>query len=179
MQSSSTAQQRAQYRESKPLHGVPGNVYILRNSGLKEGLLQIGLSRRSGWAKALELNRDKTNTIPGNYECIFEMRAQDGGGAIEAIFQALQNVRCGRREQDFFEVDVRRAEIIIDQCIRDADLKFQNRFRQESALREYLEKENAANAEHAGDTQFVSASTPVVREGIFKKAFSWMSGVMN
>ena len=103
MQSSSTAQQRKQYRETKPLHGIPGNIYVLRNSGLKEGLLQIGLSRRSGWAKALELNRDKTNTIPGSYECVFELRAQDGGGAIEAVFQTLQNVRCGRRDQDFFE----------------------------------------------------------------------------
>lgn len=176
MQSSSTAQQRAQYRENKPLHGIPGNIYVLRNSGLKAGLVQIGLSRRSGWAKALELNRDKSNTIPGNYECVLDMRAQDGGGAIEAIFQALQNVRCGRRDQDFFEVDVRRAEAIIDQCIRDADLKFQNRFRQESALREYLEKENA---EQAASAPFATPSTPIVREGIFKKAFSWMSDVIN
>lgn len=176
MQSSSTAQQRAQYRETKPLHGIPGNIYVLRNSGLKEGLVQIGLSRRSGWAKALEQNRDKTNTIPGNYECVFDMRAQDGGGAIEAVFQALQSLRCGRRDQDFFEVDLHRAEIIIAHCIRDADLRFQNRYRQEAALREYREKENA---ERVPDMQSALSAAPVVREGIFKKAFSWMSDVIN
>lgn len=172
MQSTSTAQQRAQYRQSKPLHGIPGNIYVLRNSGLKDGLVQIGLSRRSGWAKALELNRDKTNTIPGNYECVFEMRAQDGGGAIDAVFDALQNQRCGRRDQDFFEVDLHRAEMIIAQCVRDADLRFQNRYRQEAALREYLEREKA---EQVVETP----ANVVVREGIFKKAISWMSDVMN
>ena len=172
MMSTSTAQQRGKYSEQNRLHGVPGNVYVLRNSGLKEGLVQIGLSRRSGWAKALELNRDKANIIPGSFECVFELRAQDGGGAIEAIMQALQNARCGRREQDFFEIDLHRAEAIITQCVRDADLKFQNRYRQESALREYLEKEHTQNAS-------VEPTEPVVQNGIFKKAFSWVSKAIN
>lgn len=176
MQSTSTAQQRAQSRESKRLHGIPGNIYILRNSGLKEGLLQIGISRRSGWAKALELNRDKTNTIPGNYECVFEMRAQDGGGALDAIFQQLHSLRYGRRDQDFFDIDLHRAEQIVAHCIRDADLKFQNRYRQEAALREYREREDAANAVAPSD---IDSTTEIVREGIFKKAFSWMSNVIN
>ncbi|MBR7747673.1 hypothetical protein [Undibacterium baiyunense] len=169
---SSTAQQHGRYSEPKRLHGVPGNVYILRNSGLKEGLLQIGLSRRSGWAKALELNRDKANIIPGSFECVFEIRAQDGGGALEAIMLALQNKRCGRREQDFFEIELHRAEAIITQCVREADLKFQNRYRHESALREYLEKEQAQNAPE-------ETIEPIVQEGIFKKAFSWMSKAIN
>lgn len=169
---SSSAQQHGRYSEPKRLHGVPGNVYILRNSGLKEGLLQIGLSRRSGWAKALELNRDKANIIPGSFECVFEVRAQDGGGALEAIMLALQSKRCGRREQDFFEIDLHRAEAIITQCVREADLKFQNRYRHESALREYLEKEQAQNtAEETTET--------IVQQGIFKKAFSWMSKAIN
>jgi hypothetical protein len=169
---SSTAQQHGRYSEPKRLHGVPGNVYILRNSGLKEGVVQIGLSRRSGWAKALELNRDKANIIPGSFECVFELRAQDGGGAMEAIMQTLQNNRCGRREQDFFEIDLHRAEAIITQCVRDADLKFQNRYRQESALREYLEREQAQSAP-------VEPAEPVIQDGIFKKAFSWVSKAIN
>jgi hypothetical protein len=169
---SSTAQQHGRYSEPKRLHGVPGNVYILRNSGLKEGVVQIGLSRRSGWAKALELNRDKANIIPGSFECVFELRAQDGGGAIEAILQALQNKRCGRREQDFFEIDLHRAEAIITQCVRDADLTFQNRYRQESALREYLEREQAQSSP-------VEPAEPIVQDGIFKKAFSWVSKAIN
>jgi hypothetical protein len=172
MISSSTAQQRAKHSEQSRLRGVPGNVYILRNSGLKEGLLQIGLSRRSGWAKALELNRDKANIIPGSFECVFELRAQDGGGAIEAIMQALQKARCGRREQDFFEIDLHRAEAIITECVRDADQKFQNRYRQESALREYLAREQA-------QSEPVEPVEPVIQDGIFKKAFSWVSKAIN
>nr|WP_315467600.1 GIY-YIG nuclease family protein [uncultured Undibacterium sp.] len=168
---SSSAQSRGKYKEPKPLHGVPGHIYILRNSGLKEGVLQIGLSRRSGWAKALELNRDKTNTIPGSFECIFEMRAQDGGGALEMILKALHNVRCGRKDQDFFEIELHRAEAIIRISVSDADLKFQNRFRQDVAMREYLEKESAAAV--------VPVKTEPVREGIFKKAMSWVSEAMN
>ena len=168
MQSSSISSQSGRYSEPKRLHGVPGNVYLLRNTGLKEGLLQIGLSRRSGWAKALELNRDKTNTIPGSFECVFELRAQDGGGALDAIFQAMHSLRRGRREQDFFEIDALHAEAIITQCVREADLKFQTRYRHESALREYLEKEKVEAAPEV-------ESAPVVREGIFKKALSWMS----
>lgn len=168
---SSSAQARGKYSEPKPLHGVPGNIYILRNTGLKEGVLQIGLSRRSGWAKALELNRDKRNTIPGSFECVFEMRAQDGGGALEMILKALHNVRCGRKDQDFFEIELHRAEAIISTSVRDADLKFQNRFRQDVAMREYLEKENAAAV--------VPVKTEPVREGIFKKAMSWVSEAMN
>ena len=139
---------------------------------MKEGLVQIGLSRRSGWAKALELNRDKANSIPGSFECVFEVRAQDGGGAIEGIMQALQKARCGRREQDFFEIDLHRAEAIITQCVRDADLKFQNRYRQESALREYLDRERAQSAP-------ADSVEPVVQDGIFKKAFSWVSKAIN
>jgi hypothetical protein len=172
MISSSAAQQRAKQNEQSLLRGVPGNIYVLRNSGLKEGLVQIGLSRRSGWAKALELNRDKTNIIPGSFECVFELRAQDGGGAIEAIMQVLQNTRCGRREQDFFEIDLHRAEAIITQCVRDADLKFQNRYRQELALREYLEREQAQST-------LVEPAEPVIQDGIFKKAFSWVSKAIN
>ncbi len=165
---SSSAQSRGKYKEVKPLHGVPANIYILRNSGLKEGVLQIGLSRRSGWAKALELNRDKTNTIPGSFECVFELRAQDGGGAIEKILKALHHMRCGRRDQDFFQIELHQAEAIVRIAVRDADSQFQNRFRQDVAMREYMEKEAP-----------VLPKAEPVREGIFKKAISWVSEAMN
>jgi hypothetical protein len=172
MLSTSASHQRNKHQDHKRLHGVPGVIYVLRNTGLKTGLLQIGLSRRSGWAKALELNRDKTNLIPGNFECVFEIRTQDGGGALELIFQALQSARRGRREQDFFEMREEYAEIIISKLVREADEKFQLRARQETALRDYLEQESASKG---------TAPEPVkiVREGIFKKAFSWMSDAIN
>ncbi|WP_395009589.1 hypothetical protein [Undibacterium sp.] len=172
MVSTSTAQQRGKYSEPKRLHGVPGNVYILRNSGLKEGVLQIGLSLRSGWTKALELNRDRANTIPGSFECVFELRAQDGGGAIEAVVNALRGLRCGRSEQDFYEIDLHRAEAIVTQCVRDADVKFQNRYRLESALRDYLKEEQIRTAP-------AEPAEPDVRQGIFKKSYTRVSKAIN
>lgn len=167
------------YREPKPLHGVPGNLYILKNTGLRDGFLQIGLSRRSGWAKALELNRDKNNTIPGSYECVFELRTQDGGAALEAIFQDLHPYRRGRREQDFFEIDQAQAMQLIEERVREADVKLQTRYRHESTLREYLEAEKQADAqsEMRGALQQAQATT-MVREGIFKKAFAWVTSAM-
>jgi hypothetical protein len=87
------------------------------------------------------------------------------------ILKALHNVRCGRKDQDFFEIELHRAEAIIRISVSDADLKFQNRFRQDVAMREYLEKESAAAV--------VPVKTEPVREGIFKKAMSWVSEAMN
>ncbi|MBY0574161.1 MAG: hypothetical protein K2P84_10805 [Undibacterium sp.] len=157
-------------RQARPLHGIPGTIYVLKNSGLRDSVLQIGLSRRSGWAKALELNRDKNNHIPGSYECVFELRAQDGGGALEAIFDALQSHKLGRREQDFFEIDQVLAIALIERLVSEADLKLQRHYRQEAELQEYLAK---------SDERKHPEVTSVVREGIFKKALNWMSEVVN
>lgn len=172
MRTSSASHHINQRENQQRLHGVPGIIYILRNTGLKTGLLQIGLSRRSGWAKALELNRDKTNTIPGNFECVFEIRTQDGGGALDLIYQTLHSARRGRREQDFFEMREEYAEQVVTKLVQQADAQFQTRARQETALRDYLEQENQRE-------DVVACPDKVVREGIFKKAFFWMSGAMN
>ena len=92
----STSVRRQQPLDLRALRGVPAYLYILGNTSLKEGLIHIGLSRRGGWAKALELNRDRNNLIPGIYECVFELRAQDSGSALESVFAILKHARHGR-----------------------------------------------------------------------------------
>jgi hypothetical protein len=182
---SASSRHQQKLRDPRALRGIPGHIYILKNSGLKEGLLHIGLSRRSGWAKALELNRDKNNVIPGRYDCVFEMRAQDSGSALETIYQTLHHARQGRVEQDFFEIDEKSAVHIISRCIEDADKRFQTRFQQEIALRAYWDKDGDASAgqskaaTHAApsaeDNSQGNAPEKMVREGIFKKALAWLS----
>ena len=161
-------------REPKRLHGIPGVIYVLNNSGLKAGLVQVGLSRRSGWSKALELNRDKNNSIPGDFQCLFELRAQDGGAAIEEIFKQLHPFRCGKRDQDFFEIPQAQLEHIITTQVQRTDHQLQERFKQESAMRDYL-SEHAATLSQTAINK--NAPEAIVREGIFKKAINWMNDV--
>lgn len=93
-------------REPQFMHGTPGTIFILENDGLRQGLYRIGATRRSGVAKAMELNRDNLHMIPGNYECVFELHAKDCGGALEEILKLFQHHRRGRKNQDFYELDL-------------------------------------------------------------------------
>ncbi|MBR7801018.1 hypothetical protein [Undibacterium fentianense] len=175
MVSTSTRRQQKNF-DPRALRGIPGQIYALRNSGLKEGLLHIGVSRRSGWAKALELNRDKSNLIPGAYECVFEMQAQDSGTALEAIFSILAHTRPERSTQDFFEIDLASAEHIIRRTIQETDRHFRARFEHDIELRVYRELETAVASEALMQTSAQGLQSDVtVRESIFKKAKSWFS----
>lgn len=162
----------AQFLDPRVLRGVPGHIYILRNSALKQGLLHIGMSRRGGWAKALELNRDKSNLIPGSYECVFEARAQDSGAALEALWPILQHARQGNAALDFFEIDEASAAHLIQRCVDEADQRFRQNFGRDIVDRTYrdYELETAGN-----ETKIPLNSDKPIREGIFKKAFAWIS----
>ena len=92
--------------EPKLLHGTPGTIYLLQNDSLREGVYKIGATRRSGTAKAMELNRDAHNMLPGNYECVFELHAKDCGASLEAICLAFSAKRLGKRHLDFFQFDL-------------------------------------------------------------------------
>jgi hypothetical protein len=170
---SATAQRRQQQSDIRALRGVPAFIYILKNTGLKEGLIHIGVSRRGGWAKALELNRDKNNVIPGSFECVFEVRAQDCGRAFESILEMLGHARLGRGGSDYFEIDAESAQHLIARCVEDANQRFQHSFEQELAHREYRHEFLSADeiSEHAD----VRQEGKIIREGIFKKAMSWLT----
>ena len=174
----SSRESSAQLLDPRALRGIPGHLYILRNSALKQGLLHIGMSRRGGWAKALELNRDKSNLIPGSYECVFEARAQDSGAALEALWPILRHARQGNGALDFFEIDEASAAHLIQRCIDEADQRFRQNFGRDIANRAYRDYELGASGDETkiplNPLNQLNSDEPV-REGIFKKAFSWIS----
>jgi hypothetical protein len=153
--------------------GVPGVIYILRNSALREGYLHIGLTRRTGYSKALELNRDQKLGIPGEYECVFEMRAQDSGAALEKIFKGLQSFRRGKREQDFFEIAVEHAQRIVEFSIEQTDFALRQRAREEDALPKKVREITSTE-----DLSLLSNHEPI-RKGIFDTAYRWVAAKMN
>ena len=170
--------------DPRALRGIPAYLYILRNSALKEGLLHIGSSRRGGWAKALELNRDKSNLIPGSYECVFEIRAQDSGAALEALWKILHHTKQGKSSLDFFEIDEQSAQHLMQRCVEEADLQFRQRFEQGLESRRYrdyeTERELAKDTEQRDQRIKAAPIDPLtsdqpIREGIFKRALNWLS----
>lgn len=158
------------YREPRQMYGVPGIIYILENSGLRPGFYKIGYTRRSGWAKAVELNRDAQNNIPGNFECVFEYRARNCGAALDDILKELHFCRRGKREQNFFEINCDRLQEIILCSIAQTDRQSKIREYQEQALRQYLDEEKSQNPPEKID------KAPV---NIFRKAYLWMAEVAN
>ncbi|WP_350340432.1 GIY-YIG nuclease family protein [Roseateles violae] len=93
--------------------GVAGVVYILENDGLREGWIKIGCSKRSGGARARDLNIDANTGTPGTFRCVFEARTLDCGLAEQHVFTELAVHRRGKRGQEFFEVDLGRAQAVI------------------------------------------------------------------
>lgn len=124
------------YKEPRRLHGLPGTIYVLSNTALKDNIFLVGFSRRSGWAKAAELNRDKLNTLPGSYECVFEVQAQDGGVAIETIFGEIAMLRIGKREIDFFEIAKEKLEETVVRIVDQSNLHARNKYLQHEKRRE-------------------------------------------
>lgn len=155
------------YREPRQMYGMPGLIYIMENSGLRPGFHKIGFTRRSGWAKASEFNRDLNNNIPGSFECVFEHRARNCGAALDDIMKEINFCRRGRRDQNFFEIDCRRLQEIIICSIVKTDRQSKMREYQGQALRQYLDEEKLLNP-----------SQPNIEEvpvSIFRKAYLWMS----
>lgn len=156
----------ATYREPRHMHGVPGILYVLENSSLRSGYCKIGITRRSGWVKAMELNRDNDNIIPGSFACVFELRARDSGAALEEVFSQLQDCRRGKKNQNFFEVERNRLEQTLLHAIELTDQKNRVKHYQAQALRRYFEQE--AQAQEAEQSMTAPA-------GLFKKALRWMA----
>ena len=102
-------------------HGVPGVVYVLDNPGLREGLHKIGCSRRSGSARANDLNSDASTGTPGTFRCIFECRTNDCGLAEQRVFKLLANARKGKWGQEYFEVTLEEAKRIITKVCSEVD----------------------------------------------------------
>lgn len=169
-----TPSYRATYREPKANYGVPGIIYLLANQGLREGVYKIGSTRRSGWSKAMELNRDIHNTIPGSFVCEFELHTRDSGKALELIFLELQYCHRGRKEQDYFELELGRARELISRVCTDVDQEILVRHRDRlDQLRHHDQHGDIelASEEHTADDQLPA--------GVFKKAYLWMTAAVS
>lgn len=102
-------------------HGVPGVIYVLDNPGLREGIIKIGCSRRSGEVRARQLNLDASTGTPGIFRCVFECRTDDCGKAEERVFKKLVKYRRGKWGQEYFEVALDHAKETIIQTCSDVD----------------------------------------------------------
>jgi hypothetical protein len=160
------------YREPRHMHGVPAVIYVLENSSLRSGFCKIGITRRTGWAKAMELNRDINNIIPGTFECVFEIRARDSGAALEEVYSELQYCRRGKKDQNFFEAERDRVEQALLRAISTTDQKIKIKQYQALALRRYLEEEAQQQEALQEDSQEPEAAP----SGLFRK---WVAAVTN
>ncbi len=93
-------------REAPFLYGTPGSIYVLQNDALRNGLYKIGITRRSGTAKAMELNRDLQHIIPGHYECVFEIHSKNCSLAYEQLLQHFRQFKQGKRQNEFYQLDL-------------------------------------------------------------------------
>lgn len=103
--------------------GVPGVVYILANEGLRAGWYKIGCSRRSGEARAMDLNIDANTGTPGAYRCVFEVESRDCGTAEQLVFAQLAAYRRGKWGQEFFEVELAHAEGVIEAICHEVETR--------------------------------------------------------
>ncbi|MCU6433036.1 GIY-YIG nuclease family protein [Undibacterium sp. Jales W-56] len=114
---------RRQYLDPRYNYGVPGSIYVLQNSALRDNLFKLGATRSSGWAKVLEFNRDPDNSVPGKFECIFEITTNDCGRALERLLQELKDCRCGRNELAYFDISLAQLKELVQSVCRETDRK--------------------------------------------------------
>lgn len=93
-------------KEAPFLYGTPGSIFVLQNDALRPGLYKIGITRRSGTAKAMELNRDLQHIIPGHYECVFEIHSKNCSLAFEQLVQHFRQAKTGKRQNEFYQLDL-------------------------------------------------------------------------
>uniref|UniRef100_UPI00374DA1F0 GIY-YIG nuclease family protein n=1 Tax=Undibacterium sp. TaxID=1914977 RepID=UPI00374DA1F0 len=165
------------YREPRPNHGVPGIVFLLANQGLRDGVYKIGSTRRSGWSKAMELNRDIHNTIPGTFVCEFETHTRDSGRALEQIFQELHYCHRGRKEQDYYELELDRAKEVIGRICAAVDDDILTRHK--ARLDQIRHHDQQGDIELAADERLEHLSEEQTHAGVFKKAYLWMTAAVS
>jgi hypothetical protein len=167
----------ASYRETRHMHGVPAVIYVLENSSLRNGFCKIGITRRNGWAKAMELNRDVNNLIPGDFECVFELRVRDSGATLEEVFKELQYCRRGKKDQNFFEAEPGRVQDALLRAAALTEQKAKVRQNQALALRRYLELESQQQQQRQQeDESHVQVQADEAPAGRFRK---WVAAVTN
>ncbi len=95
--------------------GVPGVVYIIRNSAFKKKWIKIGCSRRSGAVRAEELNKGASTGIPAEFKCFWQCETKDCGRAEKAVHLTFEPFRRGKPGQEWFKVDIETAKSCIEE----------------------------------------------------------------
>ena len=96
-------------------------VYILQNKALAAGVIKIGCSRRSGAARADELNREAGTGMPARFQCVAQFQTTDCRRAEGRVHQHFKEKRLGKRGQEFFEVGLEEAKSVIAEVCRTID----------------------------------------------------------
>ncbi|MFZ6814411.1 GIY-YIG nuclease family protein [Undibacterium sp. Rencai35W] len=164
---------RRHYLDPRYNYGVPGIICVFQNNALRDNLFKLGTTRASGWSKVLEFNRDPDNTVPGKFECIFEISTNDCGRAFERIQQSLQEYRYGRNDLAYFDMEFSELKRQIQLICEDVERKTIGRLDsiQLAPADEVIEQSSHDNETHAISelrtsnwltTKFVSLSALVV-----------------
>ena len=152
------------------LHGTPGTIYILQNDGLRSGLYRIGATRRSGVSKAMEFNRDAHNMLPGNYECVFELHSKDCGMALEVIGKKFASQRHGKKNLDFYQLDLDEATNTIISIIAEINALAVEKANQRQQHPPEMMRHLLPDLEPANNAIFSPPPTSFLR-----KAFEWVA----
>lgn len=92
-----------------------GYIYLLLNDAFKDGWVKIGKTRRSGRARADEMNAAARTGLPKLHRCVLEVETLDCDRAETAVFARLAPYRQG--QQEFFVVEISLAEQVIrEEC---------------------------------------------------------------
>jgi hypothetical protein len=105
--------------------GNPGEVYILHNCGLREGLLKIGLTTRTAEIRAKELT---TTGVPQNFLVLFSQHVSNVDAVEDRLHARFAEYRYNDSREFFFISPTRaisalleEAEVIVRQFPKDRE----------------------------------------------------------
>jgi hypothetical protein len=93
--------------------GSPGDVYILHNCALREGLLKIGLTARTAGIRAAEL---RTTGVPEKFLVLFSQRVSDAPEVERRLHARFDEYRYSDDREFFFVSPSRAITALIEEA---------------------------------------------------------------
>lgn len=93
----------------------PGKIYILSNPAFKEGIYKIGMTTRTGRARAWELYH-KASGVPDKFKVEYTLSCNDCELAEQIVHNKLAKFRVNEY-REFFEIPLDQAKQVIDEVI--------------------------------------------------------------
>lgn len=160
-------------KEAPFLYGTPGSIYVLQNDALRPGLYKIGITRRSGTAKAMELNRDLQHIIPGHYECVFEIHSKNCSLAYEQILQHFRHFKQGKRQNEFYQLNLDEFSAKATDIVAQINRQRITAMPALDGIR-HLDSERLAPELQPANTNLLNPFTPP--PSLLHKAVQWIAG---